>query len=90
MLIKTKDNQTILDIAMQYYGNAEAVGEILTNNSSLSNDAATVVSNGRKLGSFYFDLKLTSGQLINIDSDSALIKKNVIKKIKNDVTTYIQ
>mgnify|MGYP000323225834 CR=1 FL=1 len=36
--IKVKDNQILLDIALQYYGTAEAIAEILANNPGIKND----------------------------------------------------
>lgn len=33
--IKVKDNQILLDIALQYYGTAEAIAEILANNPGI-------------------------------------------------------
>lgn len=87
--IKAKDNQILLDIALQYYGTAEAIAEILENNPGIKNDSQALVSAGRPLGSFYPDIKLEVSSSLLIDDDSRRIKKTVIKKIENDVTTYM-
>ena len=50
--ISVKDNQTVLDIAMQYYGTVEAVSEILDINPGIKNDATSLVAEGRELGYF--------------------------------------
>ena len=70
--IKVKDNQILLDIALQYYGTAEAIAEILANNPGIKNDP-----------------QLEVGSSLLIDDDSRRIKKTVVKKIENDVTTYM-
>ncbi len=86
--IKVKDNQTLLDIALQYYGTAEAMGEILVNNPRIRNDPQSLVATGRELGSFYPDMKLQTGMAIQIDESSSLMLKRVVGKMENDVTTY--
>ena len=86
--ISVKDNQTVLDIAMQYYGTAEAVSEILDIKPGIKNDATSLVAEGRELGYFYPDRKLKPGVAIQIDDESLLFKKTVVKKIEIDVTTY--
>lgn len=89
MEITVKDNQTILDLAVQYYGNIEAVGELLHNNPQVANDKAAVVLEGYEPGDFWPHIKLKPGQVIRIDTDSRLMKKNVTGKITKNVTTYI-
>lgn len=78
--IKAKDNQILLDIAMQYYGTAEAIAEILENNPGIKNDPQALVSASRPLGSFYPDIKLEVGSSLLIDDDSRRIKKQLSKK----------
>lgn len=87
--IKVKDNQILLDIALQYYGTAEAIGELLANNPDVRNEPQALVAAGRELGSFYPDVKLQVGQSLQINDDSRTMKKTVVKKIENDVTTYM-
>lgn len=88
--IEVKDEQILLDIALQYYGTAEAVGEIVANNPGLRNEPSAVVAAGRELGPFYPDIKLKAGLAVNIDNESRLVKKTVVKKIETDITTYME
>jgi phage tail protein X len=88
-IIKTEDNQTVLDIAMQYYGTAEAIGEIISLNPNLKNAPLEVLNTGYEdVESLYLDIKLLENQPVNIDEKSNLMKKNVVKNINNPVTTY--
>ena len=88
--IEVKDEQILLDIALQYYGTAEATGEIVANNPDLKNESSAVVEAGRELGSFYPDIKLAIGSRVRIDDDSRLVKKTVVKKINRNITTYME
>lgn len=88
--VEIKDEQTLLDIALQHYGTAEAVGKIISDNPDLSNEPSAVVEAGRELGAFYPDIKLKAGTRANIDDDSRLMKKTVVKKIERDITTYME
>lgn len=78
--IKVKDNQILLDIALQYYGTAEAIAEILANNPGVKNDPQTLVDSGRPLGSFYPDAKLETGSSLLIDDDSRRVKRRLSKR----------
>ena len=80
----------LLDIAPQQYGTAEAIGEIVRNNPDLKNDPSAVVESGRELGPFYPDIKLASGSTVQIDDESRLIRKTVVKKINRSITTYME
>ena len=42
--IKTVANQTLLDVAVKYYGTAEAAGQLLALNPDLVNDPEALVS----------------------------------------------
>ena len=86
--IKVEDNQILLDIALQYYGTAEAISEILTNNPNIKNDPQSLQETGRNEANFYPDLKLKVGQTLQINDDSRTIIKNIVKKITNNITTY--
>lgn len=88
--IEVKDEQILLDIALQHYGTAEAIGEIVANNPGLCNEPSAVVAAGRDLGPFYPDIKLKVGLQVNIDDESRLVKKTVVKKIETDITTYME
>ena len=87
-IIKTEDNQTVLDIAMQYYGTAEAIGEIISLNPNLKNAPLEVLNTGYEdVESLYLDIKLLENQPVNIDEKSNLMKKNVVKNI-NDLRQW--
>lgn len=89
--IIVKKNQTIYDIAAQYYGNCEAVSEIINNNPSLENDHEALtqaeidtITNDM----FYMDIALKQGLQIQIDTDSDRMLDNIIWEVQTDVTTY--
>lgn len=89
--IKAKPNQTVFDIAIEQYGTCEAVGEILANNPSLSNDVAALTALGiEAVGEtdFYPDVALDPGADVLIDTASLLMRAAVVKEIKRDITTY--
>lgn len=88
--IEVENDQLLLDIALQQYGTAEAIGEIVQNNPDLKNDPSAVVESGRELGAFYPDIKLKVGTQVSIDDDSRLMKKTVVKKINRSITTYME
>ncbi len=87
--VEIVDNQTLLDVAMENYGTAEALGEIFVNNPDLANDMEAMIAAGRTITDFHPDIKLAVGSEVVIDSESRLIKKNVVKKIDRSVNTYI-
>lgn len=87
--IEVQADQTVLDLAMQHYGTAEGVSEILSLNPSLENDPQRVAAEGREAGAFYPDLRLTPGQSVLIDDGGTVIKKSVVKKMERNVTTYM-
>lgn len=89
--IKTTENQTLFDIAAMYYGTCEAVGEIIRNNPELANDDRVKVQAGIDSANdrnFYPDLALKPGSVICIDNDSRLIRKNSVREIEKEVTTF--
>lgn len=86
--IRTEDNQTVLDLAMQYYGTADAVGEILSLNPELCNDADELAKAGYGKDILALEIKLAAGQPVLVDDESKLAKKNVVKKMDKLVTTY--
>lgn len=88
MKVTAKDNQTILDFALEHYGTADAIGEILKLNPDIRNDSAALIREGITPGDFYPDVKLRAGQSLEIDENSLLIQKNVIKGIDTEITTY--
>lgn len=91
MEVTVKANQTIFDLAAQYYGTCEAASEIVCNNPELTNEDAAKTAVGIDAindDSFYFDLPVKTGTVIKIDTDSRLLQKSVIKQIQTDVTTF--
>lgn len=90
-IIKTIEKQTVLDLAMQHYGNIEAIGEILELNPELKNDPDTLAEGcnpAESAGRFYIDAALLSGQQVNIDESSDLMKKNIVRNLARPVATY--
>ena len=85
--IEIKNNQTLLDIALQYYGTAEAIEEILANNTGIKNDPLELVRSRRSLSDFHPDIKLKEGTSLFINDNSLVIRKTVVKKI--DINTYM-
>jgi len=85
--VAVKANQTIFDLAIEQYGMAEAVSEIIGNNPELKNDpdalAALSYDNG-----FYFDVAILPGLVITVDTNSRLIRSNTIRELNNEITTY--
>lgn len=88
MKIEVKDNQTILDFALEHYGFADAISEIIGLNPEIENDPAALIREGITPGDFYIDVKLQPGALLEVDENSPLVKKNVVKEIDTDITTY--
>ncbi|RLT71154.1 MULTISPECIES: hypothetical protein [Bacteroidales] len=88
--IEVQDKQILLDIVLQHYGTAEAMGEIMANNPGLENEPSAVMEAGRELGPFYPDIKLRAGLRVSVDDDSRLVKKTVVGKINGSVTTYME
>ncbi len=91
--IKSKENQTIYDVALEQYGNVEAVCEIMTNNSDLRNDPAALARlgiNAIEDDGFYIDVALLPGSAIQInDTDSPLMRPAVLKDISGEeITTF--
>lgn len=89
--VKVQPNQNVFDLAIQYYGNVEAVDEIIANNPNLVNDQTAL----RELdidtiqdNAFRIDAAVKVGFPLRIDDTSKLIDQKVVKKITNEVTTY--
>lgn len=88
--ITAEANQTVYDIAVQYYGTAEAVEEILRNNPGLANDDKAKIAEGIDTVQdtyFYPDLPIRTGASILIDINSQLLNNGIIRDM-NDVTTF--
>ena len=87
--IEVQADQTILDLAMQHYGTADGIGEILRLNPTLENDPKRLAVEGRLMDAFYPDLRLKPGQSVQIDDAGTVIRKSVVKKMGRNVTTYM-
>lgn len=84
MLTKTTNkNQTIIDLAVQHYGNAEAVVEILANNKGLLTDYQAYVENNKEYESRVINLGLPflEGQSILIDTNSPYYNKKTVNNL---------
>lgn len=87
--ITVKKNQTIFDLAAQWYGNCQAVDEILGNNPNLVNDDQVKARLGITDDEFYFDLAIKPGTVLVIDPDSRQMKRNVVREMEGvNVTTF--
>lgn len=89
--IKAQRNQSLRDIALQYYGTQEALGELLTNNPELKNDPAALSALGIDALSedgFYVDAALLSGLAVRIDTDSKRVQQSTLKELTREITTY--
>lgn len=87
--IEVQADQTILDLAVQHYGTADGIGEILRLNPILENDPKRLAVEGRLMDAFYPDLRLKPGQSVQIDDAGTVIRKSVVKKMERNVTTYM-
>lgn len=76
--VTVKFNQTVYDVAIEQYGTCEAVGEIIDNNPELTNTNSD----------FCFDMALRADSTLLINTDSRLIKKNILRDIDKEVTTF--
>lgn len=88
--ITAKANQTVYDIAVQYYGTAEAVEEIFRNNPDLRNDDRAKIAAGIDAvqdAYFYPDLAVQTGLPVLIETGSPLLKNSITREM-NDVTTF--
>jgi len=84
--VTTENNQTLFDLAVQYYGTVEAAGEILSLNPDIRNDPK---GNNVDISDFYFDLPIVAGSRLIIDEKSPLMKKNTVKELqKEQITTW--
>ncbi len=91
--VKVKPNQTIYDIALEQYGNVEAVGEIMVNNPDLRNDPAALAAlgiNAIEDDGFYVDASLLPGAAVLInDTDSPLRRPAILKELAGEeITTF--
>lgn len=83
-------NQTLHDIVATEYGNSEAISEVLSLNPGLENDPVALEESGfdNSDPGFFLDLPIREGSTVWIDDSSRLRKKNTIREIDKEVTTY--
>lgn len=89
--ITADDNQTIYDIAVQHYGNVEAVGELLRRNPSIVNDPAALAAQNIDYmadDALYLDIPILSGTIIEINTQSPMMNYNIKRDIAQPITTY--
>ncbi|MCB6971817.1 MULTISPECIES: hypothetical protein [Butyricimonas] len=88
--ITVEPNQTVFDLAIQYYGTTEGINEILEDNT-LENDDTSKIATGIDPVSdkdFYIDLPVKPGTTIIINTGSKLVKNSVTRDITTSVTTF--
>ncbi len=90
--VKVQSNQNVFDLAVQHYGNVEAVDEIIRLNPDLKNEATALDALGINTAGnevvFQLDAAVKAGFPLKIDDTSKNIKKNMLKKITQEITTY--
>lgn len=90
--IKTVANQTLLDVAVKYYGTAEAAGQLLALNPDLVNDPEALVSLGIDYladNGCYLDVALAPGQTVTVDMDSDMCRQTVVKELNDkEINTF--
>ncbi len=89
--IKVQPNQSLRDIALQYYGTQQALGKLLSDNTELKNDPSALAALGINALSddgFYVDVALLAGSTVLIDSESNLVQQSILKEITREITTY--
>lgn len=89
--ITADDNQTIYDIAVQHYGNVEAVGALLSSNPTLTNDPAALAAQNIDYmadDALYLDIPILSGTIIEINTQSPMMNYNIKRDIAQPITTY--
>lgn len=90
--IKTTANQTLIDIAVKYYGTAEAIPEVIQLNNDLKNDPASLAALGIDYianNSLYLDVALANGQVVVIDTDSALLRQTTTRELQGkEINTF--
>lgn len=81
MKIKVVANQTLRDVAIKYYGNIEAMAEIIDNNPQLRNNMLN--------DTFSLDGVIMEGLELEIDKTSFLERQNITRELKNyEINTF--
>ena len=79
--IKTVPGQTLTDVAIQEYGNAGAVFEIIENNPALLNDFGEDESFIEDITQLDVAYPLRKDQTVLIDTGSELVNKTKLKEL---------
>lgn len=90
--IKVKQNQSIMDVAIENYGILEGMSDLIFNNQNLKNDPKAL----SRLGidslynvDFYIDVAVLPQSEISVNNNSLFIKQMTIKELKGvEITTY--
>lgn len=89
--VAVRPNQTIFDLAVQHYGNGEAVAKIIADNPDLRNDRTALAALGIDYIAdpvFYIDAPVDPGYPLQIDTDSRLLRTNTTREINTEITTF--
>ncbi len=90
--IKVEPNQTLYDIAVQYYGTVDGVEELMALNPGLQNDPKVLtglgINTANQENAFRLDVAVAPGSVLAFDETSKTIDDKVVRKIENQVTTY--
>lgn len=90
--IRTTANQTLIDVAVKYYGTAEAIRDIIQLNADIRNDPASLAALGIDYlaeDSFYLDAALAEGQVLAIDTDSPLLRPTTARELQGkEIATF--
>jgi hypothetical protein len=81
--IVTVKNQTLIDIAVQEYGNASAWEEILDLNPSIRNDYSSALEAGITYYPDEFDIAfpIEEGFRVQVDEQSSLVRMNNLREL---------
>lgn len=79
--VATHKGQTLTDIALQEYGNAQSVFEIVTLNFGLLNDFGDEEQTVEDVTRLDIAYPLRAGQLVKVDTESTLINTQKKKEL---------
>jgi len=89
--ITVKARQTVYDIALEQYGTCEAVASRARGRAGGGGGGggggAQGIDSVSEAG-FYLDVAVDKGAQLRIDDDSTLMRKNALKEITSEITTY--
>jgi hypothetical protein len=79
--VTTYKDQTLTDIALQEYGNAQAVFEIVSLNSGLLNDFGDEEQTVEDVTRLDIAYPLRAGQIVKVDTESSLVNTQRKKEL---------